>query len=257
MSPIQTTHFSKDAASASEVMAHPESFKLKYFQIFGLGQTCRDMLSYAGAKWEDTYPGDWNAEKALTPFGCLPLLFIRKGDKEIVISESIPVESYLARQFGLLGDNEYEETLIKAFHSSSFTLMGAFGSFVTWNQPEARDKCYEMFKQNMLANWIASHEKHLVDNGSNGHYIRDKASPGSRLSLADIKTTNLIEHFIGQPEGKEIVGIIRESPALWKLYETVINHPKLASWRSSDAFKTLEENTTQFYKDPMAAISKF
>ncbi|KAF9579645.1 hypothetical protein BGW38_004017, partial [Lunasporangiospora selenospora] len=138
MSPIQATHFSKDA-DAPEIMAHPDSFRLHYFPIFGIGQTCRDMLTYAGAKWEDTYPGDWQAEKALTLFGCLPLLFIRKGDKEIVISESVPVECYLARQFGLLGDNEYEETLIKAFHSSAFTLMLSFAFSVTWNQPEAQE----------------------------------------------------------------------------------------------------------------------
>ncbi|KAF9579901.1 hypothetical protein BGW38_003657 [Lunasporangiospora selenospora] len=208
MSSIQAAHFSKDA-SASEVMAHPESFTLRYFAVCGRGQTSRDILTFAGAKWEDTYSGEWSGEKASTPFGCLPLLFIRKGDKE---------------------------ALIKVFHSSSASQLSSFGALVNWNVPEARAKCYEIFKQSMLPNWIASHEKHL-------------------LSLADIMTSNLIQHFSYQPFGKEIIDIIRESPALWKLHETVISHPKLANSKSSEEFKKLEENTKMLYKDTMAAVS--
>ncbi|KAF9581489.1 hypothetical protein BGW38_001472, partial [Lunasporangiospora selenospora] len=140
MSPIhnQSPHFSRDE-DAAEIMAHPDSFRLSYFPIFGLGQTIRDMLTFAGAKWEDNQPGDWMAEKTMTPFACLPILYIRKDNKELMISECTPIEHYLARQLGFLGKNQYEETLIMSFQNSSGSLMSTFGTFVVWNQPEVRD----------------------------------------------------------------------------------------------------------------------
>ncbi|KAF9581487.1 hypothetical protein BGW38_001470 [Lunasporangiospora selenospora] len=245
MSLVQTLHFSKDA-NASEIMAHPDSFRLRYFQIFTLGQTCRDMLAFAGAKWEDTYPSDWMAEKTTTPFECLPILYIRKDNKELMISECTPIEHYLARQLGFLGKNQYEETLIMSFHSSSSSLLSTFGNFVVWNQPEVRDKCYNYFKQSLLTRWITNHEMHLVDNGSNGHYI----------TLADIKTANVIEIFICQPDGNELAIQFQNSPALWKVYETVTKHPLLADWRSCESFKKLEQNTKLCYKDPRAYVRR-
>ncbi|KAF9581488.1 hypothetical protein BGW38_001471 [Lunasporangiospora selenospora] len=142
MSPIQTAHFSKDG-NAPEIMAYPDSSRPHYFQIFGFGQKYRDMLAFAGVEWKDTYLG----------------FFRPLGNRHIRIRSC-----------------EYEETLIKASHPSVFTLMRSFAFSVSLNQPEALIKCNEIFKQNTLANWIATHEKHLVDNGSNGHYLGDKAS---------------------------------------------------------------------------------
>ncbi|KAF9536793.1 hypothetical protein BGW38_010125, partial [Lunasporangiospora selenospora] len=69
-------------------------------------------------------------------------------------------------------------------------------------------------------------------------------------------TVNVIDNLSCQVDGKEMADIFRKSPALWKLYETVNNHPKLVGWRSSDAFKKLEETTKLVYKDPMAALAK-
>jgi len=75
-----------------------------------------------------------------------------------------------------MGKNEYEEALIKAFHASSMGMMGIFGGTVTWNMPEVQDKCLQVFKEVMLTNWVKTHERHLIDNGSNGHYFGDEVN---------------------------------------------------------------------------------
>ncbi|KAF9434300.1 hypothetical protein BGZ76_008241 [Entomortierella beljakovae] len=244
-----TTHFVRDVPTlnVTDIMANPDSFRIFYFPIEGLGQTARDILAFGGAKWESVFPEKWATEKDKTPFGCLPVLFINKGGKEVHISEVSVIDSYLANHFGLLGDNLYEESLIKAFHSSSMTLIATFSTSVAWNVPEAQEKAFGYFKMATLPNWIKTHERHLVDNGSNGHYIGDK------LSLADIKTSNAIDHLAHQPNGKEMIEMIRASPSIWKVKETV--DAKLAKWRACEDFKKLASSTTEFYLDPMAAVS--
>ena len=73
-----------------------------------------------------------------------------------------------------MGDNEYEEILIRAFHCSSASLFTNFQAAVVWNMPEVREKTLEGFKTRQLAHWVKTHERHLLENGNNGHYIGNK-----------------------------------------------------------------------------------
>ncbi|KAG0047300.1 hypothetical protein BGZ83_007630 [Gryganskiella cystojenkinii] len=241
-------HFTRDMTSAeqSEILKNPDSFRLFYFQMEGLGQTSRDILTYGDAKWERSYPEDWGKQKANTPFGCIPILYVIKDGKEVMVAESTAVDTYLAKHFGLLGENIYEESQIRAFHSSTLFLLTTFAGSVTWAMPEVKEQTLGFFKDFLLPNWIKSHERHLLDNGDNGHYVGDK------LTLADIKTANAIDHFSLQPQGKDFVEIIKKSPALWKVKETVDSDPKLTKWRASEEFKQLEDSTKAYYENPFA-----
>jgi len=55
---VTSAHFSRDMTSAEQtaVLENPDSFRLFYFQMEGLGQTSRDVLTYGDAKWERSYP---------------------------------------------------------------------------------------------------------------------------------------------------------------------------------------------------------
>ncbi|KAF9325902.1 hypothetical protein BGZ91_002193 [Linnemannia elongata] len=238
------------SSELAQVMAHPESFRLLYFPLEAQGQTSRDLLTYGGANWEGITPQNWLEEKDKTPFGCLPVLYINKGDKQVVISETHAVENYLAKHFGLMGNNEYEETLIRAFHCSSASLFASFQANVVWNLPEVREKTLGGFKARQLAHWVKTHERHLMENGNNGHYI------GNKMSLADIRTANLIKHFSFQPWGAELMEIISQAPALIKLRDTVENDPKMHQWKNSDEAKKLAASTKAFFVNPFAATGK-
>jgi glutathione S-transferase len=67
------------------------------------------------------------------PFGLFPVLHIKTADgKELRLSETIVITHYLAKQFGLLGDNEWEGLQIMTFYSSSLYLRDRLTMRVTW-----------------------------------------------------------------------------------------------------------------------------
>ncbi|KAG0029011.1 hypothetical protein BGZ81_004203 [Podila clonocystis] len=251
VSSFNAAHYIQAPSSElSETMASPASFKLLYFPILGLAGTSRDILSYAGAEFESIFPGNWGDDKGNTPMGCLPVLFITgKNGKQVIISEAAVIEQYLAKRYGLLGDNEYEETLIKSFQNTCFSLQNMFASLITWNQPEASPKCLAYFKANSLPSFCESLERHLKDNGNNGHFV------GNKLSLADIRVSNMLEHFDQQPSAPELTEILKKYPNLYKMRESVANHPKLAAWRKSEGWTTIDKNSRGFYENPFAAIA--
>ncbi|KAF9289218.1 hypothetical protein BGZ68_009817 [Mortierella alpina] len=245
-------HFQREnTEQLSASLAKPSSYKLLYWGMLGVAGASRDMLEYAGAKWENLKPeGVWPQEKLDTPFHVLPVLSIKTEDgKDLTISEANLVEQYLAKQFGLLGSNDYEEYLVKIFQSSSSAIQLNLALTVTWTQPEVKEKSFQFFKENSLATWIATHEKHLADNGNNGHYVSNK------LTLADIRTANVLDHWATLPEGKEIMEIVGKSEALMKVYATVSKEPKLAAWRASEKYRELTEANKAFFVNPFAAIA--
>ncbi|KAG0341948.1 Glutathione S-transferase S1 [Podila horticola] len=248
---LNAAHFIQAPSSElSETMASPASFKLFYFPILGLGGTSRDIMSYGGAEFECVSPGTWSEEKGNTPMGCLPVLFITgKNGKQVTISEAAVIEQYLAKLYGLLGDNEYEETLIKSFQNTSNSLQNVFASLITWNQPEASPKCLAYFKANSLPSLCESLERHLKDNGNNGHFV------GNKLSLADIRVSNMLEHFAQQPCASELIEILQKYPNLYKMRESVANHPKLAAWRKSEGWTTIDKTSKAFFENPFAFLS--
>ncbi|KAF9207491.1 hypothetical protein BGZ49_000306 [Haplosporangium sp. Z 27] len=242
------THFLRESSSElSAALSKPESFKLLYMPINANGATSRDILAYGQAKWENLAPEKWWEEKPKTPFHVLPVLFVMTHNgKEIPLSEASVIEQYLAKTFGLLGDNDYEEILIKAFHSSTAGVQNVCSQRVTWEATEAKTEHTNDFKNKTLPQWIQTHEKHLIDNGNNGHYV------GNKLSLADIRTANLIDHFSALPEASQFMELINKSEALMKVRETVAKDPKIAAWRADERYKKLYQSSVTFFSNPFA-----
>ncbi|KAG0013665.1 hypothetical protein BGZ82_002066 [Podila clonocystis] len=236
--PINCGHFvhhnTKDLA---EAMASPASFKLLYFPLLGLAATTRDILAFAGADYENIHSPHWPTDKPNTPFGSMPILYITgKNGKEVALSESTVIEHYLAGHFNLLGDNAYDATVIRAIHNSAADLQTIMFKTILFNYPGAKEKSLEAFKTRTLPDILAFWERHLVDNGSNGFFF------GDRLSLADIRVANILEHLSIEPEADDLLAIVSEYPHVFKLREMVANHPNLAAWRQS-------ESCHKFYND--------
>ncbi|KAG0370148.1 Glutathione S-transferase S1 [Mortierella sp. AD032] len=217
----------KNTHQLSMTLKEPTFFKLLYFPIHSNGATIREILSIAGAKWENLVPGD------------------------VILAEAGVIEQYLAKQFELLGSNEYEENLIKSFHSSTASLHSLHATTVAFiPDREARKRAMKVFRDGPFRAWVTLHEKHLRDNGSNGHYIGDK------LTLADIRTANLIEHMNLQTGGQALYDIINRSPCLRKLRAEVAFDYRVSGSRSSQSYKTLTTTTDQYFSDPFAPAPK-
>ncbi|KAF9198050.1 Glutathione S-transferase S1 [Haplosporangium sp. Z 27] len=243
--PLTVTKLAPENVSSAELAKaftdpRPASYALEYFSVTGAASVARDILAYGEADWEDKHPASWAEPKA--PFGVLPVLHIRTADGvEFKLAETVVIDHYLAKKFGLLGNNEWEEQQIKVFHSSSLFLRERLASRVIWNYKNIMDKTTETFLTKTLPVWIETHTAHLKDNGSNGHYV------GNRLSLADLQTANTIDMIAIQYKGQEMVDLIKQSPEIWKVKEAVDNEPKLQKWRQSEEYKTLIKQSLVLY----------
>ncbi|KAG0347598.1 hypothetical protein BG005_011997 [Podila minutissima] len=232
--PINCGHFvHQNTKSLAEAMAAPASFKLLYFPLLGLAATTRDILAFAGADYENIHPPNWPTDKPNTPFGSMPVLYITsKNGKEVTLSESTVIEHYLAGHFNLLGDNAYDAAVIRAIHNSAADLQTIMFKTILFNYPGAKEKSLEKFKTSTLPDILGFWERHLVDNGSNCFFF------GDRLSLADIRVANILEHMAIEPDADALLAIVAKYPLVLKLREMVANHPKLAAWRQSEECHT-------------------
>ncbi|KAF9348569.1 hypothetical protein BGX34_002399, partial [Mortierella sp. NVP85] len=177
--PLTITRFAPENVSSAEVTKalvdpRPATYKLEYFTVSGVGAVSRDLLAYGGVEWEDAVITKYPPENG-SPFGVFPVLHIRTADGlEVKLAEALVIEQYLAKRFGLLGDNEWEEQLIRMLHSSTMYFRERHFMRVVWNFKDRMDTTFDTFMTQALPVWIETHTKHLKDNGSNGHYVGQK-----------------------------------------------------------------------------------
>ncbi|KAF9385470.1 hypothetical protein CPB97_004778 [Podila verticillata] len=223
------------AATFNEVAPRKDStFEVTYFGIHGLAHTVRTILALSGAKFTSHVPEDWASEKPKKPFGVMPTLKETSVDGKVIeIAESDAIARYLSRKFGYMGTNVFEETVINQFVSSTHgTVNAIFSKYFGAKDPEAKAEMKSKLLTDTIQPWMRIHEQHLVDNGSNGHYI------ASTLSLADISTAVLI-HMVNGLFGADTV-TKEKNPALCKVHTTVMSNPSFVAWTQTDSFKTLD-----------------
>ncbi|KAG0336064.1 Glutathione S-transferase S1 [Podila humilis] len=208
------------------------SFEVHYFGLHGFAYEIRTILAISGAKFENVFPVDWIADKAKTPFGVLPILKeIGYNGKAIQVAENHTICRYLSRKFNLLGTNLFEETLIDSFFTSTQTSFVNVCKIYDPMSPEAKADLKISLFEKTVQPWIEHHERHLVGNGTNGHYV------GNKLSLADIKTVTMILTVNGLWGADTITA--DKSPGLIKVKTTLEAIPAYAAWTQTEIFKTL------------------
>uniref|UniRef100_A0A7E4W3E6 glutathione transferase n=1 Tax=Panagrellus redivivus TaxID=6233 RepID=A0A7E4W3E6_PANRE len=135
-------------------------YTFTYFDVRGLGEPIRLLFKYAGVEFKDVriQHADWPKIKATTPTGKLPYL---EFDGKI-LPESGAILRYLARQFKLIGANEFEA----AFADSTLDTYRDFQTairpyFVVYAGFGEGDK-EQLFKDNYIPNRDTAF-KHLGD----------------------------------------------------------------------------------------------
>ncbi|KAK3824805.1 MAG: hypothetical protein J3Q66DRAFT_96426 [Benniella sp.] len=238
------------------------TYKVLYPKLHGMAATTRILLALGGVRWESIYPSEWgSAEKEKVPFGVMPVLYeihhrgrqhsVNEGSgpnpesgseatSELVleIPESEAIERYLARKFGLLGHDAWEETAINAFYSSSNAVMSHYVNKVLLAFPDTKERELEKFATKQVPQWIAQHEKWLARNGSNGFYVGDK------LSLADIRSVICLDRFMTIPECKDMFSPTL-TPGLFMLKQNLESNPRYSAWMTSDDFEAITASTRQ------------
>ncbi|KAF9903268.1 hypothetical protein EC991_004040 [Linnemannia zychae] len=225
------------AADFNALAAKTDStFELKYFGIHGLAGGSRTLLALSGAKFRSDIPEDWASEKPNAPFGVMPLLTETSADGKTTlhVAESDAIERYLARKFGFLGQDAFEEVLVNTFVSNSQSLLTSIlTKYMIVKDPEVKAANKEPLITNNIVPWIKYHEQHLKANGANGHYV------GNKVTLADVKTDFVIS-LIQSVTGDDLVSESK-TPAIMQVRKQLHKTENLAAWMKTEEYKSLSE----------------
>ncbi|KAG0023821.1 hypothetical protein BGZ80_007843 [Entomortierella chlamydospora] len=169
-----------------------------------------------------------------------PHKFTNLGFPVLELAEISAIEHFLAKRGNLLGKDYWEENLIKMYLSSTHALFTFLVHNVVQSPKEDRPAFLERFKKSNLPEWIKFHEKHLKENGSNGHYV------GDQLSIADIKTASVIDHLINLC-GEDVHISEELTPAIMAVKNNLEKNPKYAEWRASEQYQKFTTSNAGFF----------
>ncbi|KAG9062024.1 hypothetical protein KI688_006744 [Linnemannia hyalina] len=229
------------------ILAKENVHHLTYFPFHGLAGCIRTVLVLLGEPYENHTLSfrEWMAQKPLTPFGHIPILREEtKCGKSFEIAEISAIEFFLAKRAGnLLGKDFWEESQIRMFHSSTHALITFLIHTVVQSPQSDRAAFLARFKKTNLPQWVKSHEKYLVANGSNGHYV------GDQLSIADIKTASVVEHLINLTNGEGETPLVSEelTPAIMAVKNNLEKNPQYAEWRASQQYQEFTGGNLGFF----------
>lgn len=183
------------APKGVEVSAAGPTYKLAYFDIRGLAETPRMLFALGKTPFEDIrmsvkfgVPGDFSsiqrpefdAAKASgdldASLGKLPYLEV-DGQK---IGQSKAIERYLARKFGLLGENDVDAAIIDQICESVVDFRDAFSKARTVQGDAEKAAAMEKWFTTDMPEKMKLLEKSLPPSGS-GPFLM-----GSKVSLADV-----------------------------------------------------------------------
>ncbi|KAJ2354187.1 hypothetical protein GGF43_003309, partial [Coemansia sp. RSA 2618] len=156
------------------------SYTLRYFDIIGLAESSRILLTAAGVEWTEEHP-EWPQEKPNQPHGRLPVLIEKStdGSPDFVICESSNIERYLARKYGFLPADLKQAALQEQVRDLMSDVKTLFFGSVRCRSEEDKTEFFAKF-EDLLETLIKVQSKLLKDNGNTGRHF------GDSLSYADI-----------------------------------------------------------------------
>ncbi|XP_068085035.1 glutathione S-transferase-like isoform X1 [Anabrus simplex] len=163
-------------------------YKLTYFDIKGLAEPIRYLLSYGGVDFEDNRisKDEWAKMKPSTPYGKMPLLEV---DGKVVYQSSA-ICRYLAKQFNLLGSNDWEALQVDATVDTITDLRLAIAGASFEEDKGAKAKKLETLEKETLPLYLSKLDKQVKDNG--GHFIGGKVCTHCHLSFLFLRTDILL-----------------------------------------------------------------
>ncbi|XP_054261333.1 glutathione S-transferase-like [Macrosteles quadrilineatus] len=194
-------------------------YKLYYFDIKGLAETLRFMLSYMDADWEDVRlplgSEQWTALKPSMPFGKLPVL--EEDGKQI--PQSVATSRYLATKAGLDGKDAWENLQIDIIADTLQDVKQPI--YAAWRETDAEKKKSgtETYIKETLPFYFKKLDETVKENGG---YLANK-----KLSWVDflfVTITDFLNFTTGLPD------VTADYPNLHKLKQSILNLPKIQQW---------------------------
>jgi glutathione S-transferase len=189
------------------------SYEVVYFNGRGLAETTRMMLAFAGQDFKDTRhtSEEWAKIKEETPMKQLPILKV----DGCAIPQSRAMHAYVAREFGLNGQNNTETTKIDVIIATVEDIRTPLARLMFYEKDEEKKKeGLANFYANTAPKFLAELEK-MLEKGD-GYFV------GSKISRADIFFFSTFEKFNRE--------CLEKFPKLVDLLDRVAKEPKIAAW---------------------------
>ncbi|KAL0132501.1 hypothetical protein PUN28_000326 [Cardiocondyla obscurior] len=191
------------------------TYKLTYFNVTGLGESIRYLLSYLGINFEDVRLNfdNWPDHKSSTPMGQVPVLEI-DGKK---YHQSRAIGRFLAKKANLYGSDDVEAMEIDASIDSMDDARQALSLYYWQQDPAFKEKLKEIAFEKWPY-YLNKFEEQVKKNG--GYFV------GGKLSWADILWAAYSDYlsFVlnGDPN--------KDHPELKKLVDKVRALPKIKAY---------------------------
>ncbi|CAJ0955583.1 unnamed protein product, partial [Mesorhabditis belari] len=194
-------------------------YKLTYFYFRAKGENIRQILTLAGVEFEDVrvHWDKWQQIKNEQPFGQLPV-FEEDGK---CLPQSKAICRYLAKKYGLAGENEWEAAQIDAlsdqfedFFQEIRPFYKTYNKLIEGNLNDVYDKIVEPARDKHLPIF----SKYLAESSS-GFLV------GSKLSWID---TQLADHMYTFTEFRP--DYARRYPQIEYHQKRVHSIPRLREW---------------------------
>ncbi|XP_046392663.1 glutathione S-transferase-like [Ischnura elegans] len=195
-------------------MAH--TYKLSYFDLMGLGEAIRFLLSYGGAKFEDfRFARDqWPALKNSMPYGKVPVLEIDGK----ATHQSIAICRYLAKQFKLMGGSDWEDLQCDMIVDTVTDFRMQAARFFQETDEKKKEEIMKSLIAETVPYYMSRFDAQVKKNG--GHFVNGK------LTWADIYVVavfQFLQKFLK-------VDFVNDYTNMKALQDKVLNLPAIKSW---------------------------
>ncbi|KAL1925197.1 uncharacterized protein VTP21DRAFT_80 [Calcarisporiella thermophila] len=201
-------------------MTSQTKYEVFYFKRAALSQPFITILEIVNADYTFRQVQDWNTEKATTPFGHLPVLYVTKPDgTRYEFAESQTISRYIGREYGLMGNTNEETALVEMVMDSVLELVLCMVTHYFFQEDEEKKEAGKKLVIENAHKLLPYHERLIKKFGGNGHYLDNK------LTVADIHMFSLLiklQKFFGMEEYNSMVNKDK-TPELVKVFEAVRN----------------------------------
>ncbi|KAG8036718.1 hypothetical protein G9C98_004040 [Cotesia typhae] len=209
------TRYQRIAYTAVAVKPQPK-FKLTYFPSKALAEPIRFIFSYAGVEFEDhRFERDnWLNIKPTMPYGQVPVLEI----DEKKINQSVAICRYLAKQYDLAGEDDWQNLKIDATVETIHDIRAKIAAYHYEPHLEAKEARYEPLVTEILPFYLSQLDAQVKNNG--GFMIDGKLTWADLVFVALLDYLNYMAKF----------DITEKYENLTALKHKILDIPNIKSW---------------------------
>jgi len=192
------------------------TYKLTYFPVTALGEPIRFIFAQAGVKYEDFRfeRENWPKIKPEMPFGQVPVLEV-DGKK---IHQSTAICRYLAKQYSLLGKDDWENLEIDATVDTIHDLRSKIAAYHYEPSEAIKEPKYAPLKDETIPYYMERLDAQVKKNG--GYFV------GGQLTWVDLVFVALLDYLNFMAK----FDITEKYENLKALKTKVLALPKIKTW---------------------------